>query len=135
MAYTLDVEKRKNYLYITVKGENSRATVMDYLAEVHQLRDQYNSPDVLVVENLSGPGLPTFTIYDIVSKLSEKVPEVIGKIAYVDINPDHDKSKMKFAETAALNRGVFVQVFHSIQAAEDWLEQQAKPEGKDGGQP
>jgi hypothetical protein len=47
----------------------------------------------------------------------------------VDINPAHNKNEMAFAENVAVNRGVNVQIFTTIHAAERWLEKQGKPGG------
>jgi hypothetical protein len=43
-------------------------------------------------------------------------------MAFVDINPAHDLGEMKFAENVAVNRGISVRVFPTIQEAEAWLE-------------
>jgi hypothetical protein len=48
----------------------------------------------------------------------------------VDINPAHNKNEMAFAENVAVNRGVNVQIFTTIHAAERRLEKQGKPGGK-----
>jgi hypothetical protein len=45
----------------------------------------------------------------------------VSKIAYVDINPEHNANDMEFAEDVAVNRGVFVRVFSTIHEAEQWL--------------
>jgi hypothetical protein len=125
MSYTLHVEPRGTYLYITVTGENSLDTVNRYLSEIHEWCLQYNCPNVLLVENLSGPGLRTSSIYELVSGKSAQAVRVVGRMAYVDLNPEHDLGEMKFAENVAVNRGISVRVFATIQEAEAWLE---KPE-------
>jgi hypothetical protein len=125
MAYNLQFEPRSTYVYITVTGENSIDTVKDYLAEVHDWCLQHECPNVLLVENLSGPGLTTFSIYELVSGRSTQAARVVGRMAYVDINPEHDQKAMEFAENVAVNRGISVRVFASIRAAEEWLESPA----------
>jgi hypothetical protein len=129
MPYILNVEQRNNYLYITVTGENSYDNVISYLSEVRDKCVQYKCPNVLIVENLAGPSLTTFSIYDIVSKVSKETTSVVRMVAYVDINPEHDATRMTFAENAAVNRGVFVQVFSTVQAAEQWIGRLVKPRG------
>ena len=121
MSYTLNTESRGAYLYITVTGENSLETVRDYLSEVHEICLRYQCPDVLIVENLSGPSLNTLVIYDLVSRKSAQAAHVIGRMAYVDINPEHNFKAMEFAEDVAVNRGVMVRVFSNIPEAEQWL--------------
>ena len=124
MSYTLHVEPRSSYLYITVTGENSYDTVDRYLSEVRNLCLQHNCQNVLIVENLAGSGLDTFSIFDLVTRHTLQTSPLIRKIAYVDINPDHNQEAMQFAENVAVNRGVSVQVFSTISAAEDWMSDQ-----------
>jgi hypothetical protein len=123
MSYTMQVEPRSTYLYITVTGENSFETVSQYLTEIHDWCLKHNCPNVLLVENLSGPGLRTSSIYELVSGKSTQAARVVGRIAYVDINPAHDLGEMKFAENVAVNRGISVRVFATVQEAEAWLEE------------
>ncbi len=125
MSYHLQFEPRSNYVYITVTGENSMDTVSHYLSEVHDWCLQHKCPNVLLVENLSGPGLHTTNIYELVSSKSRQAAQVLGRMAYVDINPEHDQKAMEFAEDVAVNRGVSVRVFASIRLAQEWLESQA----------
>jgi hypothetical protein len=54
---------------------------------------------------------------------------VVRNIAYVDINPAHNKDEMAFAENVEVNGGVNVQIFTTIHAAERWLEKQRNPGG------
>jgi hypothetical protein len=126
VSYTLKVEPRGNYLYITVTGDNSVETVSRYLSEVRALCLQHNCPNVLIVENLTGPSLDTFSIYDLIARKSEETAQVFHRIAYVDLNPLHNSDAMKFAENVAVNRGVPAQVFSTIADAEKWLESQVK---------
>ena len=127
MSYTLNVEQRSNYLYITVTGDNTVDSVQGYLAEVRDLCLQYKCPNVLLVENLAGPGLDTFHIYDLVSRNSPQTVPLIGRIAFVDINPAHNPKNMEFAEDVAVNRGVTVKVFSTLKEAEEWLGQEVNP--------
>jgi hypothetical protein len=83
---------------------------------------QHNYTDVLIVEDLRGPGLDTLSIYRLVAGQTEQAASPAGRIAYVDINPAHNLAAMEFAEDVAVNRGLPVRVFPSIQEAEEWLE-------------
>ena len=121
MPYVLNVESKSSYLYITVIGENSYDNVALYLSEVRDMCAKYECPNVLIAENLVGPSLNIGRIYDLVSTASTQTSPVVRKIAYVDINPEHIANAMKFAENVAVNRGVFVRVFSTIHAAEEWL--------------
>ena len=124
MPYTLKIESRSTYLFITVTGDNSFETVNSYLSEIHKLCQQQDCRDVLIAENLSGPSLPTSSIYELVSGKSRQPEQVVRRLAYVDTNTEHDQAAMQFAEDVAVNRGISVRVFPTIQAAEAWLESQ-----------
>jgi hypothetical protein len=50
---------------------------------------------------------------------------VLGRLAYVDINPEHDPKAMEFAENVAVNRGIPVRIFATVLEAQVWLEDQA----------
>jgi hypothetical protein len=125
MSYDLHIEPRGTYLYVTVTGENSVDSVNGYLAEVHEWCLQHKCPNVLIVENLTGPGLGTYNIFELVSRKSAGASQVLGRLAYVDINPEHDPKAMEFAEDVAVNRGIPVRIFATVQEAEGWLESQA----------
>ena len=121
MTYTLNYESRNGIVFITVTGDNSIETVSHYLSEVYEICQHHGCINVLIVENLSGPSLDTLAIYNLVSKRSNNAAHVIDKLAFVDINPEHDQKAMEFAEDVAVNRGLSMQVFSSVAAAEDWL--------------
>lgn len=127
MSYIFNFEHRGSYLYITVTGENTPDNVIHYLSEVRDLCEQYEVLDVLIVENLGGPSLDTFSIFDIILKVSEQTTKLVSNIAYVDINPEHNPGEMVFAENVAVNRGINVRIFSSIQVAEQWLEKKENP--------
>jgi hypothetical protein len=122
MAYALNVEERTGYLCISVTGDNSVETVRDYLAEARRLCLLRQVSDVLIVENLAGASLDLASIYAIASDSSPQARERLGRIAYVDINPGHNPADMEFAEDVAVNRGLHIKVFRTVQAAEAWLE-------------
>ena len=128
MPYALTVEKRNNYLFVTVTGENLYETVQRYLFEVHELCIQKKCRNVLIVENLTGPSLDTYSIYDLISRNSPQAALAVTRIAYVDINPAHKFADMKFAEDVAVNRGLTVKVCATIHAAQEWMEQQVRSE-------
>jgi hypothetical protein len=45
------------------------------------------------------------------------------RIAFVDVNPEHDFSHRKLMETYATNRGLNIRVFTTTKAAQNWLEE------------
>ena len=122
MSYTLNVEARAGYLYVSVTGENSVDTVNSYLTEVREACAKHQCFNLLIVENLSGPSLDTFSIYNLVASRSEQAAHIVRRLAYVDINPEHSAKDMEFAEDVAVNRGISVKVCPTIHAAEEWIE-------------
>ena len=44
----------------------------------------------------------------------------------MDVNPEHAKGRMLFAEAVAVRRGVNVRVFSTVADAEQWLRDQLK---------
>lgn len=122
MSYTMDVEARHGYLFLSVTGENSIEPVNGYLAEARAVCLERQCFNLLIVENLSGPSLKLSDIYSLVAGRSEQAARIISRIAYVDINHQHNPSDMEFAEDVAVNRGIAIKVCPTVQAAEEWLE-------------
>ena len=115
----LIIEKR-GYLHFKISGINNAENVMHYLAEVYMECKKRNCPTILVEENLMGPSVSMADVFKIVSESGNTWPYV-RQIAYVDMNTEHSSTLMKFAETAAINRGVNIRVFTSLQLAEKWI--------------
>ena len=120
-SYILTIEEKPTYLHARVTGTNSVENVLSYLAEVHAACVQQNYSAVLIEENLSGPSVDLTSIYEIVSARSHYTTPQLRRIAYVDMNPEHDAARMKFAETVAVNRSVNVRLFSTLQEAVGWL--------------
>ena len=51
----------------------------------------------------------------------------VQRVAFVDVNPEHNSVAMHFAETLAVNRGVIVRMFGSVSEADAWLMGFEKP--------
>jgi len=121
MSYTLTTSRKSGYLRVTVNGENTRENVLHYLLEVNELCVKQDCSAVLIEENLRGPSLNITEVFEVVSERSRDVSPQIRWIAYVDVNPEHSKGRMLFAETVAVKRGVNVRVFSTVADAEAWL--------------
>ena len=106
---------------MSVQGTNDPETVLQYLAEVREPCLRERCDKVLIEENLSGPGIGTFQVFDVVTRAARSAFPSVLQIAYVDANPTHDSERMKFAETVAANRGVNVKVFRDLAEAAAWL--------------
>ena len=120
MEYSFTYIERPDYLHIKVTGTNTAPTIQRYLREIHEICVKMNCSRILIEENLAGPSMDIVDIFWQVVKGSEMVGP-IRCIAFVDVNPDHDSSRMKFAETVAVNRGINMRVFATVAEAEKWL--------------
>lgn len=123
MAYTLTLEPRPGYLHARVSGSNDKQTVLDYTQEIHAACVQRNFRAVLIEENLSGPSIPLSAVLQIVAERAPEALKLLKRIALVDVNPEHDSSRMKFAENLAFHRGLNMRLFASVAAAERWLQE------------
>lgn len=121
MAYTLNIENKGGYLHARVKGDNTVESVGRYLAEIREACATSESPAVVIEERLDGPTIDIFSIYDIIQQASRNLPPSLRQIAYVNLNPEDDRDALHFAETVALNRGLNVRMFTTVEDAEKWV--------------
>jgi hypothetical protein len=121
MAYHFSVEPKPGYLHITVTGDNTPQTIAGYLRDVLAACQQSGCRRVLVDENLTGPSLTVTEAFGLASQGAANIDESVRAIAYVDRNPQHDGTVMKFVENVAVNRGVPMRIFPSIEEARAWL--------------
>jgi len=119
MTYQLKIEQKPGYLHAVVTGQNSAENVRAYLA---QLRGECVARDcfrVLIEERLEGPRLKTLDVFEVIFKGSNQAVGLYTAIAYVDLNAEGDL--MKFAQAAAVNRGLPVSIFSTVAEAEQWI--------------
>jgi hypothetical protein len=119
MTYKLAIKQEPSYLHVTVTGVNSWENVQSYLAEIMRECMARRTYRVLIEERLEGPRLGTMDVYQIAAEGADRAKGLFEAIAYVDANARGDQ--MKFAETVAVNRGLPVTVFGSVDEARDWL--------------
>ena len=117
MAYQLTITQDATFLHAVVTGHNEAETVARYLVDRECLARQCFR--LLIEEHLEGPRLDTFPVYKIVSEGSARARGVLEAIAYVDLNARGDL--MAFAENVAVNRGLSMRTFSSVNAARAWL--------------
>ena len=122
MSFELTTIEKPRYLRFRITGENSLATVRGYLAAIFSTCVERMYSTVLIEEHLSGPSLDIGEIFQIASVGSTATVPVLRVIAYVDTNPEHAPSKMQFAETVAVTRGINIRMFADVAAAETWLQ-------------
>ena len=120
MEYSFNVIEFPQFLHVKAFGRNDAQTIQRCLKDIHDVCVSRNASAVLVEENFIGPSLDIAEIFGQVIKGSQNVGP-IRCIAYVDVNPEHDFARMRFAETVALNRGVNIRVFQTVPEAEQWL--------------
>jgi hypothetical protein len=121
VSYTLITIDKTGYLHFRVCGKNTSANVRGYLAEIYSICAERQRSTILIEEDFSGPSLDIGAIFGIASAGSAATAPIVQLIAYVDVNPEHSPSKMQFAETVAITRGINIRVFGSVSAAEEWL--------------
>ena len=121
MAYTLKIRNQGVYLHMIVEGDNTAEDVANYLAEGVKKCIEFHCPNVLIEENLKGPNLGIFTVYEIITKICCQAAAAVRRVAYVDVNPESKKEVNQFAETTAVNRGVNVKLFETVHEAENWF--------------
>lgn len=118
--YIFSAEAKRGYLHVRVSGENSRETVSRYIAETLEACREHGMHRVLVEEQLAGPSLSQMQMFDLIDLRGDARPPAVT-IAYVDLNPEHDFELLRFAETAARNRGFLLHLFRTVSEAEEWL--------------
>ena len=121
MAHTLKVRNQGTYLPLIAEGDTTVEDVAGYLSEGLKKCIELRCPNMLIEENLKGPSLGIFAVYEIVTKICWQAASAVRQVAYVDISPEHKKEVNQFAETTAVNRGVNVKLFDTVAEAENWL--------------
>jgi len=130
MSYEIAVLERPGYLHIRVTGENTPANVRAYLSEVRIACVERGFSSVMIEANLRGPSLNLVQIYSIVKEESARAAPHVLRIAYVDVNPEHSRSHIRFAEDVAVNLGVNVRVFATLPEAAKWIARPANDAAK-----
>lgn len=119
MAYQLTLIPEPTFLHAIVTGTNDADTVSRYLDELRRECIARRCYRLLIEERLEGARLGTFPVYQVASEGSERARGLLHAIAYVDVHADG--GLMDFAETVALNRGLPVAVFPTVEQARAWL--------------
>ncbi len=113
MSYTLNIELKENYLHVIVNGENTLANFLSYFEKIYQACIQHRCSNVLIEERLTGPNLDTFDIFVVITKNFNRAKNIGLRLAYVDMNSEHSKRGLKFAENLSHIRGVNVRLFYN----------------------
>lgn len=119
VAYELKVEQKAGYLHFTVTGRNTVDNVTRYMQEVIQECAARRCTRVLIEENLVGPRLGTMDVFTMVTAGAKRYHGMLEALAFVDLNAEG--GVMRFAEDVAVNRGIPVRVFRTVDGAQKWL--------------
>ena len=120
MTYDLAIESRGSYLHAKATGDHTAENARRFLAEVYEATVQKKCRSVLLELDLMGPSLPMVEIYDVIAEGSKR-GQMLERIAYVDASAERDPARIRFAENVAMNRGVNVRLFRTVEEAERWL--------------
>ncbi|MEO7766016.1 MAG: hypothetical protein ABIS01_01275 [Ferruginibacter sp.] len=111
------IEKKSDYLSITISGEYEKADFLYYPKIVADACEQHGVFKVLINGlNIAGTDIPTMDRFFI----GEDIAKTLGsKIKLAVVWPDEHINK--FIETVAVNRGSFMIVVGKVSEAETWL--------------
>ncbi|TMH37055.1 MAG: hypothetical protein E6H66_03855 [Betaproteobacteria bacterium] len=126
MSYVLELKDRPGFLHAKVSGINSTTAVIEYTHDIHKACVERRCRALLIEENLAGPSIDMSSIFQVAADRSRQAVGILKWIAYVDVNPEHDRSRMKFAEDVAVGRGANMRLFDSVADAERWLHTHAE---------
>jgi hypothetical protein len=119
MTYQVKYEQKPSYLHATVTWKNSVENVQAYLEELRGECIARGCFRLLIEERLEGPRLRTLDVFEVIFKGSRRALGLFTAIAFVDLNAEGDL--MKFAQTAAVNRGLPITLFSTVAEAEQYL--------------
>lgn len=119
MACKITTIQKKAYTHFIVEGENTSDNTLYYIREIYKACITHHYKCILIEEQLEGKLLGTMDVYDVVSTISHEILVVFKAIAYVDTKLE--KNTINFIENLALNRGLPVNTFATVEEAEKWL--------------
>lgn len=122
MSYDIRFDQEDDYVHVRVTGTKNLDTICAIHDDICEASRRLGFSRLLVEERLDGPPLSTFDLYDVVDRASRHGARKYDAIAYVD---ESRNANLEFAETVAVNRGMAVVAFDSLDAARSWLREQA----------
>lgn len=126
-AYRLEFERRSNYLLVRVTGHNSAETVGQYLQDLKDECQKQQCFRVLIDEQLAGERLDVGEVFAIASDGAMDSMGLFQAIAYVEPKMGEMGG---FAENIAVNRGMPVRMFATVEEADQWLTGQSEGSGE-----
>jgi len=119
VSYQLKIEQQAGYLHFIVSGRNTTENVTRYMQEVIRECAARKCSRVLIEERLEGPRLGTMEVFSMVTSGAKRYQGMLEALAFVDLNAEG--GVMRFAEDVAVNRGIPVRVFRTLDGAQQWL--------------
>jgi len=119
VSYELTIEHKADYLHFIVRGRNTTDNVTRYMQEVIHECAARKCFRVLIEERLEGPRLGTMEVFSMVTSGAKRYQGMLEALAFVDLNAEG--GVMRFAEDVAVNRGIPVRVFRTLDGAQQWL--------------
>lgn len=123
MSFEMTLAEKPGYLHAIVTGKNTLENVAAYMTQLRETCVARGIDRVLIEERLTGRRLETWDVYQAASQGSARASGRFNAIAYVDVHASGEL--MKFAETVAVNRGMPIRVFASVEEAEAWIRTKA----------
>jgi len=121
MSYSIHSEEKNNYLLLKVSGDRTPENIVKISQECIQIVNKLEHTKILVdVQELIGR-LTISQIYQLITnKLFRlKGQSTLNKVAILDY--EKNKSRYRFFETVAHNRGINLEAFHKFSDAKKWL--------------
>lgn len=122
MDYTITITPSVGYLHAVIHGINTIKNVDRYLTDIRTAIEEQECRNVLIEEQLTGPGLDTFDVFEIIRSHARYARDHKIRIAYIDLNRDHHRTTVAFGENLANILGVNIKVFTTAEEATDWLQ-------------
>lgn len=119
MSYSIDFQRKPEYLHAIVRGDNTSDNALAYLREIAAYCEENAVERLLIEERLEGPRLGYAEAYRIASGAGSDWPVFTAHTAYVDVHAHN--TAMKFAVEVSSNRGIRVHAFDTVDAATQWL--------------
>ncbi len=117
--YNLHFENRDQYLYVFVEGESvTKESSISFYREIFSKCEELDFVKVLIEENFKNQILIS-ELFEVANFMAIASRGKI-KIAHVD-RQEKDHELNKFAETVAVNRGIYGKTFGNAEVAEKWL--------------
>ncbi len=118
-TYKLHFENREKYLYVFVEGEIvTKESAISFYREIFSKCEELGFIKVLIEENFKNQ-IPISDLFEVANFMAI-ASRGKTKIAHVD-RQEKDHELNKFAETVAVNRGIYGKTFINSEEAEKWL--------------